>query len=326
MASKKLRTLHLMNLLLKNTDEAHRLTGAQIVAALIEQGVAAERKAIYRDIAMLQEYGLDIKASNTGYYIASRSFSVAELRVLLSAVQAATFVSPKRTAELCEKIRTLSSAYQARSELATPSIGGVKCQREDVFATIEQVNCAISLPSQLSFLYYKLNARLNQVQQRQGKRYVVSPYAMIWLQDRYYLVANLSGRDDLTHFRLDRMRSVRVEPLTWRDFSEVSPYKGVFDIPDYVVKCVNMFAGEAVYVELCCSNSIVNEIADRFGEKLSIIAFDAERFTARVKSVAGNGLLSWISQFGAQIEILSPASLRETMRQRLVEMSALYRP
>ena len=212
-----------------------------------------------------------------------RPFSVAELRVLLSAVQAATFVSKKRTSELCDKIRTLSSVYQAKSGLATPSIGGVKCQRDDVLETVEQVNSAISLPSQLSFSYYKLNARFSPVQQRHGKRYVVSPYAMIWLHDRYYLVANLSGRDDLTHFRLDRMRSVRVESLPWRHFSEVSPYRRAFDISDYVLKCVNMFGGEAEDVELCCSNDIVNEIADRFGDKLNIVAFDVERFTVRVK-------------------------------------------
>lgn len=314
-----------MDLLLKHTDDAHRLTGAQLVDALAQQGVKTERKAVFRDIAALREVGLDIRTSSAGCFVASRPFSIAELRVLLSAVQAATFVSPKRTAELCDKIRTLASVHQSRSELTTPSIGGQKCRRDDVLMTIERVNTAISRPSQLSFLYYKLNASFAPEQQRHGKRYVVSPYAMIWLQDRYYMVANLSGRDDLTHFRLDRMRSVRAEQLPWRDFSQVSPYKKVFDIPDYVSKCVNMFGGEVVDVELCCNNSIVNEIADRFGEKLDILAFDSERFTVRVKSVAGNGLLSWIAQFGPQIEILGPESLRSAMARRIREAAALYR-
>ncbi|MBR0025752.1 MAG: WYL domain-containing protein [Clostridia bacterium] len=328
MASSKRKLLALAELLYRETDEDHRLSGYELEARLNEAGIEAERKSLYRDIAALQEAGLPVVKSTTGFYWSERALSIAELRTLMSAVQSAAFISNRKTKDLQKKLRGIASRPQKR-ELNTPAVGCAKYVGGHVFDTIERVNQAITNRKQISFLYMKMDARgggreFAEVRRRLGERYVVSPYALIWMQDRYYLVANMNGREELTHFRLDRIRGVREEPVKWRHFSEVSAYKEEFDISDYARKCVNMYGGEAERILLWCAHDLAGEIADRFGTEYTIKDSDAFGFTVEVTAVPGKGLLNWAGQFGPEIEILRPESLRSEMHKRLLAAAKRY--
>lgn len=328
MASSKRKLLALMELLYRETDDDHRLSGYELSERLNEEGIQAERKSLYRDILALQEAGLPVVKSTTGFYWGKRALSVAELRTLMSAVQSAAFISNRKTRDLQKKLRAIASKPQKR-ELATPAVGCAKCVGGHVFDTIERVNQAIVERRQVSFLYVKLDAReggqeFAEVKRRLGERYVVSPYALIWMQDRYYLVANMNGREDLTHFRLDRIRGVREEPVKWRHFSEVSPYQEEFDLSDYARKCINMYGGEAEKILLWCAHDLAAEIADRFGTEYVLKDSDAFGFTVEVTAVPGKGFLNWAGQFGADLEILRPEFLRNEMRNRLLAAAGRY--
>jgi len=328
MASSKRKLLALLEMLYRETDEAHRLSGYELEARLNEAGIEAERKSLYRDIAVLQEAGLPLVKSTTGFYWGERVLNIAELRTLMSAVQSAAFISNRKTKELQRKLRSIASNPQRR-ELTTPAVGCAKCVGGHVLDTIERVNQAITDRKQISFLYFKMDARgggeeLAEVRRRMGKRYVVSPYALVWMQDRYYLVANMNGREELTHFRLDRIRGVREEPVKWRHFSEVSAYKEEFDISDYARKCINMYGGEAEKILLWCAHDLAGEIADRFGTEYTIKDADTFGFTVEVAAVPNKGFLNWAGQFGADLEILRPESLRNEMRERLLAAAKRY--
>ena len=317
MPSQKLKLLYLYRILYQRTDEQHCLTCPELGQLLSDEGICVERKAIYRDLDVLEEFGYPIRHGKEGYYLESREFGLGELRLLLSAVQAATFITPAQTEALCEKLQGMASCYQRESVLALPPIGGVKCDNQEVFDAIDQVSRAVAQRRRISFCYYKRDVRRRETLQRQGKRYEVSPYATIWMQDRYYLVCNMEGRDDLTHFRLDRMRDVRAEEGAWRSFREVSPYDRAFDVSDYAAKAVNMFGGKVEGVILSCDNSMSAEMYDRFGSLMKVLRMDEQRFTARVETVAGEGFLNWVAQFSDRVEIKGPARLRLQMRQRL---------
>ena len=328
MASNKDKLLALVKLLREDTDEAHRISGYEIEERLNAIGVPAERKSLYRDLRTLQEFGFPVVKTTTGFYWAERELSVPEIRLLMSAVQSAAFISNSRTKELQKKLRAIASKPQQR-ELLSPAVGCAKCVDGQAIDAIERVNRAICGRKQISFLYVKKDAkkggeRFREVRQRLGKRYVVSPYALIWMQDRYYLVANMAGREDLTHFRLDRMRGVREEAVLWRHFCEVSPYKKEFDISDYAHKCVNMYGGTAEPILLRCGHGLAPEIADRFGTAYRLLDSDPEEFTVEVIAVPGKGFLNWVGQFGPEIEILRPEFLREEMRERLLAASKKY--
>ena len=320
----KEKTLFLLDVLRECTDEEHRMSVPELVNELSLRGVNAERKGIYRDIEALRQHGEDIVQTPTGYYLGERMLSVAELRLLISAVQAAYFITPARSGKLVDKLLHPASKYEARALRAQCNMGGVKCENDEVLRIIESLNMAIGERRQVSFAYYKRDVERRAVVQRSGRRYQASPYALIWMMDRYYLVCNMEGRDDLTHFRLDRMSSLRTEQQPWRHFSEVSEYKARFDQADYVKKCVNMFGDEVRRITLRCENALASDMFDRFGSDIVVSRESETHFRAFVNVSSGDGFLAWVAQWGPRVEILAPEDVREAMKKRLLAAAGLY--
>lgn len=322
----KLKVLYLYDVFRTQTDADHRLGVPELARKMQEAGIIVERKSIYRDIEALIEYGIDIKQSPTGYYLQNRQFENSELRLLISAVQAASFISVPRTEALIEKLLRLTSEPQAEIMRRQTNIGGVKCASDEIFRTIEMVNLAIAQGWRIGFFYTKRDISKRNVIQRKGQSYHVSPYAMIWMQDRYYLVGNMDGRDNLTHFRLDRMQNVQPEALPARPCSEVSPYMVKFDAADYAKKCVNMFGGEVIRITLRAEMRLVSDILDRFGGDIVLRRDpeDEDYFFAYVQAADGVGFISWVAQYGAAIEIREPQPLRDAMKKRLEDAALLY--
>lgn len=325
MASTKLKTLILLDVLREETDEERRMSVPDLVAALNRRGVPAERKGIYRDLEALREHGEDVVQTPTGYYLRKRALDTAELRLLISAVQAAYFITPGRSEKLMDKLLSLESRRRAQEMRSQFNMGGVKCDNDEVLRAIDALNLAIASRRQVSFLYVKFDPERRLVRQRGGERYVVSPYALIWMLDRYYLVANLEGRDDLTHFRLDRMQKVRFEQGPWRHFSQVCAYRSRFDPADYAKKCVNMFGDRTRLVTIRCENALAGDVFDRFGANVTVGRAGDGHFTAVLNAAAGEGLLAWVAQWGAHMEIVSPEDVRLAMKERMEKAAALYR-
>ncbi len=314
--SGSLKSLYLLEVLRELTDAEHRLTVPQLVEALSERGVEMERKSLYRYLEALAEYGFDVVKTGAGYYLGTREYAVWEIKLLCSAVQAATFITQPRTDELCKKLASRLSRYQ-RGSVGAGAIGGAKCGTDDVYRTIEAVDAAIAAHRRISFYYRKRDISKRSVIQRGGRRYLVSPYAMVWVQDRYYLVCNVDGHDGLTHFRMDRIYGVAVTQQPWRHFSEVSEYRTSFNVADYAAHCLNMFGGTPERITLSCDAALMDELLDRFGADIPVQPGSDGRFTCTVSAVPGDGFLNWAAQFGERVEILSPTELRAQMKLRL---------
>ena len=244
--------------------------------------------------------------------------------LLISAVQAAPFVTRSKTDQLMEKLTGFLSVYQQEGIKNASNISGVKFGNEEVYRTIEMINCGIAAKKKISFLYYKRSIMRRDVVQRRGKRYNVSPYAMVWVQDRYYLIANMDGKEDIINFRLDRIRDVRIEDAPVRPVSEVSDYGDEFDAVDYASKCLNMFGGEITRIQLRCHMDLLNELFDRFGEDIPVKKSDDDHFIARIEVAASEGLINWVCQYGSKVEVLTPDNVRAAVKKRLEEAAALY--
>jgi len=318
MSSSKLKTLRLYDIFKEYTDSEHRVTADRLCSLLkTEYGIIAERKSIYRDIDALIEYGADIQKTPTGYYLGAREMQPAEIRLLVSAVQSASFITEAKTRQLIRKLTGDSSKYQKSELLKQKNLGSIKYSNEEIYSNIDAINKAISLRRKISFYYYKKDLRKRDEVQHNGLSYLASPYAMIWDRDRYYLVCNLEGHDDLTHFRLDRIRHIYCESIPWRHFREVSEYKTTFDASDYALNCINMFGGEVVEVELLCKRERINEIVDRFGTKVPVQRVDEDHFRTIVNVAMSNGFLAWVAQYFDTIEIVRPASARDKIKSML---------
>lgn len=320
----KVRMLTLLDILHEKTDEEHIMNSQSLLSELTKRGFSSDRRSVYRDVEALTEYGFDVVTGPKGFYLRDRKFTLAEIMLMISAVQAAPFVTEVKTNTLIGKLLGFLSVYQREGLKNASNIGGVKFGNEEVYRTIEMINYGIASKKKISFLYYKRSIMRRDVVQRRGKRYVVSPYAMVWVQDRYYLISNMNGKEGLTHFRLDRIRDVRIEEAAARPVNEVSEYTGKFDAVDYASKCLNMFGGEIKKIRLRCKMELLNELFDRFGEDIPVKKDGESHFIALIEAADSEGFINWICQYGDMAEVVEPADLRERVGRRLLDAAKLY--
>ncbi len=328
MSNGKQRLIALTEFFLQKTDEEHIYSALEIVEALAAQGIKAERKSVYSDIEALRSAGYDIvctRAPKIGFFLASREFEEAEVRLMIDAVQAAKFITAKKTDSLVNKIGGLLSEPQAAKLKSQVYIDkSHKRKNEEIYYTVDVLHNAIAKRLKVRFVYSNLSVSEDLTPTLIEREFTVSPYALIWSNDHYYLVCNNSTYDNLMHARIDRMKTVTLTNEPWRHFSEVSDYKDKFDSADYAGKLFNMFSGTEQTVTLRCANRFLEEIIDRFGENVRFSARNADNFTAEITAVTGEGFISWLLQYGNSVEVLRPATLRVAVAQRAANLVNLY--
>lgn len=206
----KLKIIYIMEYLLKNSDEDHAVTTSQIIAYLKSHDITAERKTIYSDIDALRDFGLDIiqvsEGNNHGYYVASRDFELPELKLLVDSVQSSKFITHKKTLSLIKKIEKLASIHSA--QLLNRQVfvkNRIKTMNESIYYNVDEIHNGISSNRKIRFLYFEYNVAKERVYRHGGAYYVVSPFAMTWDDENYYMVAFDSAAGIIKHYRVDKM-------------------------------------------------------------------------------------------------------------------------
>ena len=326
----KLKLLYLKEILEKYSDEQHVLNSNNIAERLEnEYGLVCERKSIYKDIEVLMDYGMDIIKTRTpknGYFVASGSFELAEIRLLSDAVQAADFITKQKTKKLIEKIEGFTSIYQAEVLKKQVYIDNrAKSTNESIYYVIDKLDEAIKSGKKVRFVYSRRKMDEKYAARKETRTFTLSPYALIWSQDHYYLVGNNEKYDNLMNVRIDRISQVEVLAQSVRPMEEVCAYSHYFDAADYAAKTFNMFSGELQMIELKCSNGIIEQMFDRFGERINTRRADDTHFLLRTEASISAGLVSWIMQFGTDLEVIAPAELKEMVAQRAEMILRIYK-
>ncbi len=309
--SQKIKILYLMKILLTRTDEDHLLSAKDLCEALEEYGIKAERKSIYTDIEALKEYGLDIiqqRGKNPGYYIGSREFELAELKLLVDAVQSSKFITHKKTQDLIKKLEQFTSKYKATQLQRQVFIyNRSKTENEKIYYNVDDIHTAILENVQIRFQYTEWTVKKELAFKKNGAFYEVSPWALTWDDENYYLIAYDEGANQMKHYRVDKMRSVslmkksRVGEEMFRDF----------DLAVFSKKTFSMFGGTEQKVALLCKNSLVGVILDRFGKDVMLIPVDGETFRVRISVAVSPQFFGWITGLGNDVQIQEPAEVKE---------------
>ena len=317
MANHKLKILYLMRLFLERTDERHGLTLEEIASALSELGISVERKALYSDIEALRTFGIDIqmrKEGATRYHVVSRDFEMPELKLLVDAVQGSKFITPKKSTELIKKLEALASEHEARQLQRQVFVAGrIKTMNESIYYTVDDIHEAINSNAKISFQYFDWNVEKEKVLRHDGKIYRVSPFALTWDDENYYLIAYDSENEQIRHYRVDKMQKIKVLPAR-RDGAE--RFRD-FDMAQYSKKTFGMFRGKEELVTLRCKNKLASIIIDRFGRETQFFKVDGEHFEIHVRVAISPLFFTWVLNFGADIEIVSPGSVRAEFAQLL---------
>lgn len=325
-SNQKAKLLFLMKYLLESTDEEHPASLAGLLAMLERHDIHAERKSIYDDLEALRLFGLDIefqKAQPSGYYVASRAFELPELKLLVDAVQSSKFITHKKTSELIKKIENLASVYQAGQLQRQVYVSNrAKTMNESIYYNVDAIHSAIAQNRQIQFKYFDWTVEKKKRFRHDGKVYAVSPWALTWDDENYYMVGFDPEAGILKHYRVDKMASIAItqEKRDGQDRFEQ------LDMAVYTKKLFGMFGGEEEDVKLEFDNSLASVILDRFGQDIPLLKTDENHFSVRLKVAVSPQFLSWVFGFGAKVRVLSPESVKQSLRAMCGEVGRLYEP
>lgn len=324
--NQKLKLLYLYQILLQKTDEEHKLGMEDLLAALARCGIEAERKSIYSDIAALQDFGLDVmlqRGPGGGYYVASRDFELAELKLLVDAIQCSRFITEKKSNELIKKVESLASEAQARALQRQVYVSDrIKTINESIYYNIDTLHSAISAGVQITFQYFEWildftsEQRIQKRYRKGGALYQVSPWALTWDDENYYMIAYDGASDSIRHYRVDKMEHISLT----ENRREGQQLFHDLNIASYSRKMFGMFSGEEKNVRLRCENRFIGIIRDRFGADLMVRYLDEDHFSVQVSVAVSPQFFSWVFGLGGAVQIMEPTDVRAAFQQQLRDM------
>ncbi len=325
-ANQKLKLYYLACIFNELTDEEHSLTMQQIIEELAKREVTAERKSIYDDLNYLDEIGMEIIHEQIGkehfYHIGSRRFELPELKLLVDAVQSSKFITAKKSNELIEKLESFASKYEAGKLRRQVYVQNrIKTMNESIYYNVDSINTAIQENHRIKFQYYNWNVKKEEELRHDGAFYDISPWALAWDDENYYLIGYDSEAGLTKHFRVDKMRRITVtqEPRDGRKEFEH------FDPAEYARRNFGMFSGEATNVRLEIDNSMAGVIIDRFGKDVTFIPVDDEHSSVAVSVAMSDAFIGWVFGLGPKVRIAGPEDVVKAVREKAQKFADLYK-
>ncbi|SCJ78444.1 Uncharacterised protein [Anaerotruncus sp. 2789STDY5834896] len=330
-AGQKLRILQVMQLILQHTDEEHGLTLAQMAAMLRDQGLDCERKSLYDDIQTLRDFGLDILLQKQGrqsvYLLASRDFELPELKLLVDAVQSSRFITAKKSEQLIGKIERLASVPQGRQLQRQVYVQGrIKTMNESIYHNVDKLHEAISAGRQIKFRYFQWSvqfgggSRVVKSYRHGGALYQISPWALLWDDENYYMVGYDGAAGKIKHYRVDKMEAIQLTDLArdgQREFAS-------FDTAVYSKKVFGMYGGQEQTVRLRFADYLAGVVVDRFGTDLPLRPAGPGQFIAVVQVQTSPQFFSWVFGLGDGVQILSPQQIVDDFLHHARQVTDLY--
>ena len=323
MADDKLKILYLMKMLLDETGPDHPMNAAEIADKMNRRYnyTTYNRKTIYADIERLKTFGLSIgqtKGAGFGYFVKDRVFDLAELKLMVDAVQSSKFITKRKSVELIRKLETLTSEYNAQFLKREVYIRNrIKSSNDSIYANVDTIHAAINDNRQIQFQYCEWTVRKTLAPRKHGELYVVSPWALTWDDENYYMVGYDAAAGMIKHYRVDKMRKTEStdQPRKGREWFED------FDLAAFARKTFGMYGGEEKEITLECENHLVGVVIDRFGQDIMLIPEDDGHFRTNVTVAVSPHLFGWLAAVGKGIRIVFPEAVKTEYREYLQEVA-----
>ena len=316
----KLKLYYLSQIMTQKTDDEHFLTMPEIQAELAKYDVSADRKSLYDDMEALRVLGIDVIGEKVGknfyYHVGKKQFDIAELKLLVDAIQSSKFITEKKSNELIKKLTEMASEYEALQLKRQVVVQGrVKTMNECIYYVVDDIHRAISQNKQIMFEYMQWNLK-KELEKRRMEPYRVSPWALIWDDENYYLVAYSEPDDCIKHYRVDKMKNITVLPEKRKGKDKFKDE----DLAAYSTRNFGMYAGEEKDVRIAFKNEMVGVIIDRFGKNITIHPSKQEGWSETVVKVAvSRHFFGWIFALGNDVTITGPKSVVEMFKNEALE-------
>ena len=315
-SNQKFKFTYLMKIMAEKTDDEHSLTMPQILEELEKYEVSSERKSIYEDFKDMSKLGIDVikeqRGRETFYHIAGREFELAEVKLLIDAVQSAKFINQKKSKSLISKVKNFVSEHQAKQLQRQIVINDrVKTMNESVYYNVDDIHTAINQNRKIKFKYYKWDIDKKLVERHGGSYFIVSPWALLWDDENYYMIAFDDWDNKIKHYRVDKMMYIEVgndERAGKEEFKN-------FDMAKYSKATFGMYHGEKTKVCIKFANHMCGVFIDRFGKDTLFRKIDENHSELIADINVSPQFFGWIFSLGNDVEIVSPKEVVNELRE-----------
>lgn len=324
--NQKLKLSYLTKIMLEKTDDEHSLTMSQIMEELEKYEVTAERKSIYADFAdMTDKLGIEIIKEQVGretyYRVGARQFELAEVKLLIDAIQSSKFITEKKSKVLITKIKGFVSEYEAKQLQRQVYVHGrIKTMNESIYYNVDAIHNAIAKNKKIKFKYYKWSIEKKLVPRHNDDWFCVSPWALTWDNENYYLIAFDDISKECRHYRVDKM--MKISPIDEkREGKEIFIN---FDMEAYSKMNFGMFGGKTSKVHIQFPNDMCGVFIDRFGKEITIKPIDKNHSELAVDVAVSLQFFGWIFSLGKEVKVVRPDEVVEKMRKAAREFAGNY--
>ena len=310
--------------LLENTCEGHTANMKDILDYYAMVDDAVEVRTVYRDIHALntrEDIAINYDGRTRGYWLERKDYTPNELRLIVDSIQSSKFITHKKTLSLIRKIESLASVYEA--QLLSRQVyvkNRIKTMNESIYYNVDEIHTGIARDRQIRFRYFDYTVQKERRFRRDGGYYVVSPFALTWDDENYYLVAYDSTAAMIKHFRVDKMLDIGIldEPRDGRESF------AALDMAEYAKKVFGMFSGREERVRMRFDNQLVGAVLDRLGREAMLVPDGESHFTVTAQVEVSPQFFAWVSGFGRLAQILGPDHVVQAMRAHAAEVLAMY--
>ena len=330
-----MKLLMLQKILQEQTDEEHFLTANQLVERLKALDIPAERKGIYDDIKALNVFykpanknkadraqRIEMDEEGRGYYLTNRLFSVSDLKLMIDAIQSSKFLSDAKTLELIEALETLCSKHQAQGFKRQVIVSNrVKNMNIKVHNNVDHLNYAIVEDWKVKFKYFDYNTKQERAFRKKGGWYVISPFALVYCDDNYYLLGYDADKGKIMNYRVDRMAYVSAQEGMIREGKDVF---AALDLAQYQRYTFSMYSGDVQRVTMRFRNTMMNAVIDKFGKLGYVKEVDKDHFEVTVPVAVSPQFFGWVFGLGNYVTIVGPENVKEKMKKMLDSVRKRY--
>ena len=320
----RLKLLKLWEILRQETDETHPMTTPELLQRLADIDIKCDRRTLYADIQALNDAGYRIHCRRRGaneYYVEHREFSMAEIQILMDAVQAASFITEEKTKLLVDKIAELAGSRKAEAiKKNVVAFNTVKSHNEDIFGTVAIITQALEQGKKIEYLYFDYDTNKRRIYRKENKVYKVNPIATIFSDDKYYLLCHDDKHGNPSHYRIDRMAEVKVSS------EDIAPSKlsELCSIQKHKRQLFGMFTGEECEVSFEADKSLTDAIYDKFGYDIKLHESVNNKFRFSVVVQLSPVFFGWCCSFGDMLKVTAPNDISHEIKNYLYGILKFY--
>lgn len=323
--NQKLKLIRLAQIMLAKTDDEHYITMPEIIAELEKYDITAERKSIYDDLKALEDVGIEIEGEQRGrlyyYHVIGRQFELPELKLLVDTIQSSKFMTERKSNTLIKKLETLCSEHEAKKLQRQIVVAGrIKTMNESIYYSVDAIHNAIADNKKIRFKYFRWTPNKEMELRRDGEDYIVSPWALSWDDENYYLIGYDSESDKIKHYRVDKMLKIS----KCEEAREGKDHFARFNSADYAKKSFGMFGGKEESVTVRLADYMCGVFIDRFGKDITFIP-DGEGYVRTRLSVAlSSHFVGWIFALGPDVQIVGSKEVLEYVKSEAKRIYSQY--